>query len=111
MNAFASLGSEPSKVIKPRRGRLRFVMSTTLILCRRSAALNKLLAITQGSQSLALGLTLTAAPQLASHKTNRPRNRSRRFGVAGVALPKGSLLRHLAETLLIDLLYRDGDSG
>jgi len=76
-------------MIEPRRGDKRSqVIGTIVILGRRSEALNKLLSITQGSQGLALGLTLIAAPQLASQKTNRPRNRSRRFGVAGLTLPE-----------------------
>jgi len=60
-------------MIEPRRGDKRSqVIGTIVILGRRSEALNKLLSITQGSQGLALGLTLIAAPQLASQKTKSP---------------------------------------
>jgi len=57
----------PPQVIKPRRGDRDRAWSARPVLptlCRRFAALSVQLAITQGSQSFALGLTLVAAPQL-----------------------------------------------
>ena len=53
------------KVIEPRRGdRKHFQISARYELCRRFAAPKSNEPLTQDSQSLALGLTLTAAPQL-----------------------------------------------
>ena len=60
-------------MIEPRRGDKRSqVIGTIVILGRRSEALNKLLSITQGSQGLALGLTVIAAPQLFCYRSLKP---------------------------------------
>ena len=81
---FASPGYEPSKVIEPRKGRQEArTISTTFILCRRCAALNSQLTITQGSQSFALGLTLSAASQLLSNDSDNL------FVIAGTGLKPG----------------------
>jgi len=69
---FASLGSEPSKLIEPRRGDCDHKYQQDCILCPRFAVLNRSLTITQGSESLTLGLTLIAAPQLVSDPPSAP---------------------------------------
>jgi len=61
----ASLGYGPLKVIEPRRGDRELITGSDLRdRCRLFGARSFLGALTQGSQSLALGLILTAAPQL-----------------------------------------------
>ena len=67
--------------------------------------------VPKAHKSLALGLTLIATPQLVSKKQIAREIEAGASVSRALRYQKRSLLRHTIETLLIDLLNRDGDGG